>query len=252
MKLETVIPITAGIFQQMKNNGYSAPWDDIISPENMDVEYIGNISGFKPVSPLVFKMLEDGSLSDDNKAKLSSIIVGMYSKKWQKLYDTMSFDYDPISNYNMTETEEEIGNKDTIGNKTNTGNNSDNRTVDLTDTTNHGRTNTDRIEGSSGIYGFNSDASVTTDDENRSIESTEGGTTTEMHSGTDNVSHSINETEETSGNEKSNVNRTLTRKGNIGVTTSQQMIESERELWNWRFFEIVFDDVDRVLTLPIY
>lgn len=46
--------------------------------------------------------------------------------------------------------------------------------------------------------------------------------------------------------------RTFTRKGNIGVTTSQKMIESERDLWFWSYFEKVFTDVDNILTLKIY
>ena len=47
--------------------------------------------------------------------------------------------------------------------------------------------------------------------------------------------------------------RTLTRSGNIGVTTSQQMVESEiklRALYN--MIEIIFNDVDKVLCLSIY
>ena len=46
--------------------------------------------------------------------------------------------------------------------------------------------------------------------------------------------------------------RTLTRKGNIGVTTTQQMMESEIRLWQWNFYESVFKDIDSVLTLYIY
>ena len=78
MKLETVIPMTAGIFQQMKNNGYIAPWDDSISPENMDVEYIGNVSGFKPISPLVFKIdraCKPGSVPQSGRCHLSWLSV---------------------------------------------------------------------------------------------------------------------------------------------------------------------------------
>lgn len=45
----------------------------------------------------------------------------------------------------------------------------------------------------------------------------------------------------------------MTRSGNIGVTTSQQMIEQERQLWMWDYFrDVVFRDLDRLLTLPIY
>ena len=47
--------------------------------------------------------------------------------------------------------------------------------------------------------------------------------------------------------------RTLTRKGNIGVTTSQQMIQSSIDLYSKsNFIDIIFKDVDSVLCLSIY
>ena len=53
--------------------------------------------------------------------------------------------------------------------------------------------------------------------------------------------------------DKTTYNSTLTRSGNIGVTTSQQMIESERNLWLWNFFQdVVFRDLAKSLTLSLY
>ena len=46
--------------------------------------------------------------------------------------------------------------------------------------------------------------------------------------------------------------RELTRVGNIGVTTTQQMLESEIELWKWNFFKQVFEDIDSICCLSIY
>ena len=46
--------------------------------------------------------------------------------------------------------------------------------------------------------------------------------------------------------------RTLTRSGNIGVTTSQQMIESEISLRQWNFYKSCFDDIDDVMTARYY
>lgn len=41
--------------------------------------------------------------------------------------------------------------------------------------------------------------------------------------------------------------------GNIGVTTSQQMLESEIELRNkWNFYEIMFNDIDSLITTNLY
>ena len=49
-----------------------------------------------------------------------------------------------------------------------------------------------------------------------------------------------------------NNKRNLTRKGNIGVTTSQQMMESEIELRQYNFIEQMFEDIDSLLTLSVY
>ena len=44
----------------------------------------------------------------------------------------------------------------------------------------------------------------------------------------------------------------LIRSGNIGVTTSAQMIEENIKLWIWKFFDSVFKDIDRILTIGVY
>lgn len=45
---------------------------------------------------------------------------------------------------------------------------------------------------------------------------------------------------------------TLTRKGNIGVTTTQQMITQELELRKNDFYRIIYSDIDSILCLKIY
>lgn len=79
--------------------------------------------------------------------------------------------------------------------------------------------------GKSGTYGFNSDDSVPT-----------GESSTETTS---------------EGNADDN-RRELTRSGNIGVTTSQQMLQSELDLRKWNFTEMMYEDVDSICTLSIY
>ena len=77
----------------------------------------------------------------------------------------------------------------------------------------------------SGIYGFNSsEASPTAT-----------GTGDTRTTGT----KTINEEE-------------LNRHGNIGVTTSQQMLESEIKLRQFNFMEEIFKDIDSILCLKIY
>lgn len=57
---------------------------------------------------------------------------------------------------------------------------------------------------------------------------------------------------DTYNNIKDTGSHSLTRSGNIGVTTTQQMAESEIEYRRHLYFDIVFSDIDNLLTLPIY
>ena len=53
--------------------------------------------------------------------------------------------------------------------------------------------------------------------------------------------------------EKNTGTKTLTRHGNIGVTTNQQMINQEIDLRNnANFVNILFDDVDSIICLLVY
>ena len=56
---------------------------------------------------------------------------------------------------------------------------------------------------------------------------------------------------DTSGSKDDNY-RDLNRSGNIGVTTSQQMIESELDLRKNYILDIIFNDIDKLLCLKIY
>ena len=125
------------------------------------------------------------------------------------------------------------------------------RTDDLTDTTTPNlTTNTENA-----VYGFNSSAAVPSGGQ----EQIATGTNTETHTGTEQNQYNLSDTDTGTqtlldgGSDTHTRNYELTRSGNIGVTTSQQMIQSERDLWVWNFFhEVVFPDIDRVLTLQIY
>ena len=62
----------------------------------------------------------------------------------------------------------------------------------------------------------------------------------------------IKDVKDATHTENGSQDRTLSRHGNIGVTTSQQMINSEIELWQWNFFSEVFKDIDKILTIQTY
>ena len=67
-------------------------------------------------------------------------------------------------------------------------------------------------------------------------------TTTDSNSGTSTRTDNLAATKD----------RTLTRSGNIGVTTSQQMLQAELDIRTYDFYKSVYDDIDHVLTTPVY
>ena len=222
------------------------------------MEYHGNISGEKIVSPLVEKIRDGDILTETEKTMLATSILAVCGVNWGKQWETMSFEYDPIENYSMREemtndrTVDEYGKTRTrTDNLQHTKTGTEQDETDLTDTTTPNLT----TNTSNGVYGFNSDSEVHTDSQSH----TATGTNTNTRTGTDTRTYNTTDadtgtqTDNDGGSDIRTRNYTLTRSGNIGVTTSQQMIESERSLWVWNFFRnVVFPDIDRVLTLQIY
>ena len=197
-------------------------------------------------------------LTETEKTLLATSILAVCGVNWGKQWETLSFVYNPIENYSMTE---EMTNDETIDaygktrtrtdNLSHTKTGTETRTPDLTDVTTPNLSTT----SDNSVYGFNSSTSVPTGKQAQNSTGTntvtQTGTDTNTYNTTVADTGTINETD--GGQDTHTRNYHLTRSGNIGVTTSQQMIQSERDLWVWNFFhEVVFPDIDRVLTLQIY
>lgn len=183
-----------------------------------------------------------------------------------------------VTNTGTQTTAESGTNTGTQGNtvtKTNTGTQTTTNTGTESNTEDQTLETTKSGSSANDIYGFNSSAAV--HDTASSISSTDHTTNYDINTRTDNLTETRTDNlsegvtatrtdnleNSSSGTRTDNLTerdtgenaetRELTRSGNIGVTTSQQMIESERELYMWHFFyNIVFPDIDRVLTLQVY
>lgn len=66
---------------------------------------------------------------------------------------------------------------------------------------------------------------------------------------TDGVPNSKNGITQTSTGDKKDNYRELDRSGNIGVTTSQQMLQSELDLRRYDFYQMIMNDIDNVMCL---
>lgn len=256
-------------FENWKNSAIFAvlntkdvPWAQVVEAGPLDFDYIGNFSGRKIVSNLTESLLgndEDATLTAEDLSMLCDIIVALYGTKWSKLWETMGFEYDPIENYSMVET---MTNDATVTQYGKTHTRTDNLQHQRTDNLQHSKTGTEtempntRTSDSASVYGFNSDEAVPSDEREIANTGTNQMTynTQDADTGTQTDAHTGTQTEADTGSDTSTRNYRLTRAGNIGVTTSQQMIESERNLWRlWDFFRgVVYPDIDRVLTIEIY
>lgn len=233
----------------------SAPWLDGMTPDvilqvtsALTAELNYNYLGQKHVSPLVLHLLgDDETLGADAYNKIAQVINTMYSQKWTKEWETLTYEYDPISNYDMTEV---MTNDTTIRQKGSTMTRTNNLTTQ--ETPNTTETNTPQsltTTTSNTLYGFNSSAPVPSSGQTQVA----SGSASRTRTGTDTTTHTGTVTDVGSGSDTDTRNYRLTRTGNIGVTSSQQLIESQRSLWFWDYFySVVYPDIARIITIPIY
>ena len=134
------------------------------------------------------------------------ILSKIYSDRFTKSVSVLLSEYNPIENYNSTETESmEIK--------------GENSTTSEISTATTGETTTNTTgETTETLSPYDSE------NFNNNSKNNSSGATTENSSSSDNSSNTM------SGSSSQTNARTLKRSGNIGVTTSQQMIQSELDL----------------------
>lgn len=257
--------VNGGLFSSID----TLPWASVMTGSQMDTVYFSVHSGERFGSKLVVNFLNvDGLVPFGSRKEIARIVYAMFGTQWRRLWATMNPDYDPLNNYKMQETAEgeesstrtpDLTKGDT-GTVQTTG--QDTRTPNLT----RNGTGTVKDEGSgtsnnqNGIWGFNSSESVSSDMSDgratnnntttRDLTDTETGTDTTDHTNTDTYNRSYTETGTDTTAGKSS--HKLTRTGNIGTNTFQNLLQQERNIWMYDFFEQIFKDVDSVLTIPIY
>lgn len=228
-RLSEVLGDTQNIFTRIMTV-HEVPWneDESITGALLDFEYMNNQSGDKIVSPAVEKALSSGQLSDTSFNTLCDVAWMMFNKRWARLWEILTAEFNPIENYSMTDTHTfEHGKVET-----NTGTDTTRRTG--TDTVTHTGDNENEVSA------FNSD---TYQDAAKVTQTTTDLDTRNMNDALEHghvITNSGVDTERT------------TRSGNIGVTTSQQMAQSSIDLWKWNYFYDIFRDVDSIFTITTY
>lgn len=222
---------------------------DFIQPDQMTIDYLLNHSGNKAASSLVMAYAHKYGTEDNdgktlvlNQASLEAlarIIWARFGDSWEKIYAALVEEYAPLENYSMVE-EETPNLTETRGVTDDYKRNVHTEQASKVTSKNLG-TDTDAA-----VYGFNSATKVPESNTHTEGETSAEGSADDNYSDTEETQTGAQTVQHTG-------NRKLTRAGNIGVTTSQQMLDAEVALRISRHMEdIVYQDMDKVLTLAFY
>ena len=175
-----------------------------------------------------------------NNVNFLKMAIGSWSRKnitiWNELYDTTQYEYNPIWNKDGQtidlETRNLAGSDHTTDNTDRVDNLEDKETRDLDDDITHS------------VYGFNSsnDAPESKDVGNYN------GTDTYAHTGRQDIDRTFNKATTDTGT----VKHERTEQGNIGLTSTQQLIQEQREVVRLNLMDIIIKDFKQRFCLGVY
>lgn len=154
-------------------------------------------------------------------------VIGIWSTArlpvWEKLESTLHFDYNPIENYDRNEEWNDTNTRTNTINK--------NETRDLTSSNTSDENTSNNSDITEQITAYDSDELVTS------------GKTTSENTGNTTIDSTITDTGTVKNNDTENENTTNKRvgraHGNIGVTTTQEMIEAERKCVMFNMIDVI-------------
>ena len=162
-----------------------------------------------------------------------------YQINWKKLYDTTVLEYNPIENYDRMEDWTDTDDETSTSARDNTRN-----------TTNTVKsTSTNEIMNSVNVTDQNTAFNAGLADHAKQItdgDTTENGSITNTETGKDTENENVN------GGRTGRHTRTGRAHGNIGVTTSQQMIQSERDLVVFNLYDVISESFVENFCLMVY
>lgn len=243
--------------------------------------YVGR-SGLKKIGSLVERYKgNNDTLNEEQIELLGDMIKLIFDNQWKKEYDTIIKSYDPLYSYVLNETQQTNGSNsedivENIGaiNETSTrggyseqvnygAESESNNYGEINKTNNYGERSSNTINRVSGFNNglVDSETSGTTDNEHTDTERKSSHTdtrTTQAKTDTSTTSER-NDTKTTSERENAtnksgtiSENKTISKEGNVGNFTQQDLILKEIELRKYNFFNKMFSDIDSYLVLKCY
>ena len=179
--------------------------------------------------------------------------IGLWSNvqflTWDRVYTAMNLEYNPIENYDRQETETTTGTRAHSGKDTTTRSGTVSETGSTTGSTqgtaSESGTTTNKIAGFDSTTLVDHDSSTGSNTRQASDSSTGSST----RSGTDSSTQELTHGEQIadSGSRTSRIH------GNIGVTTSQQMLQSELDLApNLNIYQYITADFRKRFCVEVY
>jgi hypothetical protein len=162
-----------------------------------------------------------------------------YQLNWKKLYDTTVLEYNPIENYDRMEDWTDTDDESTTSARDNTRNT--NNTVKSTSTNEIINKMNVTDQNTAFNAGLTDHAKQITDGNTK-----ENVTITNTETGKDTENENVN------GGRTGRHTRTGRTHGNIGVTTSQQMIQSERDLVVFNLYDVIAESFIENFCLMVY
>lgn len=216
--------------------------------------------GDRPVSPFITLLLGESEYLDDARRQIvASQLFYQLQESWLRLFNTMSTSYSPLDNYSMKESGTDTDHDQTLGFRNDKNKDTKVKATGTPDST----TQFPELEDGSAAYSVTTANKVSAKSKN-SI-ATFDGTDTKLVSTNETeapVNSAQNEATTTPTGVQSNAahswgyknhSHSFQRAGNIGVTTSTQMLEADANYWSANdFFNIVASQIASVITSPYY
>ena len=205
-------------------------FDKLVIPEQMDKTVLTDNLLMESAEMEV--LYSNADFMEDAIGSWSSKMLGV----WDELYKTTQYVYNPIWNKDGTVSETITRNLATTEDITTNVDRSDNlqskETRDLTDT----------VDNS--VYGFNSSTAAPSD----KSEAKGSGTDTFNHTGTQDVDTTVDRDTTDTGT----ITTERTEQGNIGLTSTQDLITQQREVVKLNLYDVIIKDFIARFCLAVY
>lgn len=227
-------------------NPEKSVFDDMQLPDNIDKE---TLIGAIMMRCQEFELLYSDPVFLTTAVKLWSM---KHYRTFEKWVEALNIQYDPLHNYDRTEeyTDTHAGDFNRTGTSSDSGSSNSNRSDNNTMTNN--LTDTNDVTTTHSEKAYNDASYVGTTQDVIDQDETHTGTVSNSGSGNDSSSYSnIGQTGENGKDNYTNVHKARLF-GNIGVTTSQQMLQSELDIDRWNLYEHIADLFCEEFCIMVY